>query len=99
MLSPCILTNSPHKEENFSTSVRRSSGVLCVNGGPLGEGMKTPAILHGLRDVEKASVRRDLTSGDFHGVGSTLEFLIQPLNGIRAAQQSPVARVELEESE
>src|SRR5437773_5810726 len=99
MLSPCILTNSPHKEENFSTSVRRSSGVLCVNGGPLGEGMKTPAILHGLRDVDQASVRRDLTSGDFHGVGSTLEFFIESLNGIGRAQHGPVGRIELEKGE
>ena len=29
----------------------RSSGNLCVNGGPLGEGMKAPTILHGLRNI------------------------------------------------
>ena len=29
-----------------------SSGILCVNEGPLREGMKAPAVLHGLGDVD-----------------------------------------------
>ena len=29
-----------------------SSGILCVNESPLREGMKAPAVLHGLGDVE-----------------------------------------------
>ena len=28
-----------------------SSGNLCVNGRPLGERMKTPTVLHGLRNI------------------------------------------------
>jgi hypothetical protein len=30
---------------------RRSSGNLCVNWRPLGEGMKAPTVLHGVRNV------------------------------------------------
>jgi Transposase len=79
--------------------VNGSSGILCVNGRPLGEGMKAPAILHGLRDIDQTSICRDLTSGDFHGVGTTLKFLVQSLHGIRRAQHRPVGRVELKEDE
>ena len=32
--------------------ILRSSGILCVNEGPLREGMKAPAVLHGLGDVD-----------------------------------------------
>ncbi|MGH9350842.1 MAG: hypothetical protein ACRD2G_01555 [Terriglobia bacterium] len=34
----------------------RSSGILCVNGSPLREGVKTPAILHRLGDVSQAAI-------------------------------------------
>ncbi|MDE3180527.1 MAG: helix-turn-helix domain-containing protein [Acidobacteriota bacterium] len=34
----------------------RSSGILCVNGSPLREGMKTPAILHRLSHVSQAAI-------------------------------------------
>src|SRR5487761_253877 len=34
----------------------RSSGILCVNGSPLGEGMKTPTIFHGLGHVSEAAI-------------------------------------------
>ena len=97
MTSGCVLKKKlkeagrsedfPHLAESPRTcpiqvTAQRSSGILCVNGRPLGEVMKAPAVLHGLGDIDQASVRRDLTSGDFHGVGATLEFLIQPLNRI-----------------
>jgi transposase len=35
---------------------KRSSGNLCVNGGPLRERMKAPTILHSLSDVHQAAI-------------------------------------------
>ena len=35
-----------------SSVISRSSGILCVNGGPLRERMKAPSKLHGLGDVD-----------------------------------------------
>src|SRR5487761_1433725 len=38
------------------TVFTRSSGILCVNGGPLGKRMQAPSVLHGLRNVDEAAI-------------------------------------------
>jgi hypothetical protein len=38
-------------ERCYSRQQQRSSGILCVNGRPLREGMKAPPVLHGLGDI------------------------------------------------
>jgi transposase len=43
-----------------------SSGILYVNGSPLGEGMKTPAILHRLGHISWEAIRWDLSASYFH---------------------------------
>src|SRR5579875_3555231 len=43
-------------KEFLEEQSRRSSGILCVNRSPLGEGMKAPAILHRLGHVSQAAI-------------------------------------------
>lgn len=40
----------------------KPSGIMCINGGPLREGMKAPTILHGLSHIGQATISRDLSS-------------------------------------
>src|SRR5579875_724497 len=44
------------KQGNRLLRFLRSSGILCVNRSPLGEGMKAPAILHRLGHVSQAAI-------------------------------------------
>ncbi|MGH9326369.1 MAG: efflux RND transporter permease subunit [Terriglobia bacterium] len=44
-------------QQPYRNSIQaRSSGILCVNGSPLREGMKAPAILHRLGHVSQAAI-------------------------------------------
>lgn len=47
--------------------------------------MKAPVVLHGLGDVSQAPLRRELSSGDFHRVGATFKFFVEPFNGMGGA--------------
>lgn len=42
--------------DNLREGVLGSSGILCVNGSPLGEGMKAPAVFHRLSHISQAAI-------------------------------------------